>query len=240
MLYVRVSTDDQARNGVSLNAQEERLRAYCTAVGLEIVTLLREEGVSAAKPLAKRPQGTELLRLTASWQVRHVVAFKLDRLFRDAVDALDRSREWDKQGVALHLLDMGGQAIDTSSAMGRMFLTMAAGFAELERNAISERTRSALAHKRDHLQVYGNTPFGFRRAGDRLIPHEGELATVCRIYGLHGEGLSTRQIAEELGAAGVRTKTGRKVWTKQSVWWILSNQALYDRHLAKLGTGVGA
>src|SRR5689334_5533926 len=77
--YVRVSTEEQAREGVSLDAQEFRLRAYCTAAGLELVHLVREEGVSASKPLAGRPGGAELLRLMLEHQAGHVVALKLDR-----------------------------------------------------------------------------------------------------------------------------------------------------------------
>src|ERR1700677_2248069 len=127
--YIRVSTLDQSRNGVSLEAQEERLRAYCTAAGLHLVALIREDGVSASIPLADRPQGAELLAAMKNG-VAHVVTLKLDRLFRDAEDALRQTRAWDKAGVALHLVDMGGQSINTASAMGRMMLTMMAAFAE--------------------------------------------------------------------------------------------------------------
>lgn len=69
-----------------------------------------------------------------------MVALKLDRRFRDAADALVQTRVWDRAGIALHVVDMGGQSLNTASSMGRMFLTMTAAFAELERNLISERT----------------------------------------------------------------------------------------------------
>ena len=76
----------------------------------------------------------------ATKKVGHIVALKLDRLFRDAADALHQSRAWDKAEIALHLVDMGGQSLNTASAMGRFFLNMMAGVAELERNLIAERT----------------------------------------------------------------------------------------------------
>lgn len=79
------------------------------------------------------------------------------------IDALNETRPWGRQGVAMHLLDMGGQAINTASAMGRMFLTMTGGFAELERNLIAERTRTALQHKRDFqdgVLIVSNTKNG--------------------------------------------------------------------------------
>ena len=71
--------------------------------------MIREEGVSGAKPLGIRPGGIELLALVATKKVGHIVALKLDRLFRDAADALHQSRAWDKAEIALHLVDMGGK-----------------------------------------------------------------------------------------------------------------------------------
>ena len=152
--YIRVSTQEQANTGVSLAPQEERLRAYCTMQGLEVAAVVREEGVSGSKPLGSRPGGAEVLRMVARREVSHVVALKLDRLFRNAADALAQTEAWDKAGVGLHLVDMGGQSLNTSSAMGRMMLTMMAGFAEFERALIAERTASALAHKKAHRQAY--------------------------------------------------------------------------------------
>ena len=99
---------------------------------------------------------------------------KLDRLFRDAEDCLRQTREWDKAGIVLHLLNLGGQAVSTSSAMGRMMLTMVSAFAELERNLIAERTTTALAHKKKQHQVYAPTPYGYQRDGDLLVPDEQE------------------------------------------------------------------
>ena len=154
VLYIRVSTDEQARHGVSLDAQEESLRAYCTMKGLPIAGVIRDEGVSAFKHLHTRPGGAELLRLVAKGEAANVVALKLDRLFRNAADALALTETWNRAGVALHLVDMGGSSMDSSSATGRMMLTMLAGFAEFERALISERTTTALTYKRDKREAY--------------------------------------------------------------------------------------
>src|SRR5579871_2418172 len=124
LCYVRVSTLEQSKFGFSLDAQEQRLRAYCQVAGLEVVDLIREEGVSASIPLAKRPAGAKLLdglRDAIGGGIGHVVCLKLDRLFRDAEDALRQTKAWDKAGIALHLVDMGGHSLNTGSAMGRMF-----------------------------------------------------------------------------------------------------------------------
>jgi len=208
--YVRVSTEDQAREGVSLDMQEERVRAYCVANGLELVALVREEGVSGSVPLADRDGGRDLVaHLDAG--AAHVVALKLDRLFRDAADALNQTREWDRAGVALHLLDMGGQSINTASAMGRMFLTMAAGFAELERNLIAERTRSALHHKAAKGEPVSRAPRGLRIAGKALEvdPASDGLTIYRRARDLRAEGETFRRIAEVLTAEGYRPERGR-------------------------------
>lgn len=222
VLYIRVSTDEQARHGVSLDAQEERLRAYCTMRELPIVGVIRDEGVSAFKHLDRRPGGAELLQAIAQGKAAHIVALKLDRLFRNAADALALTEGWNRAGVALHLVDMGGAAMDTASPTGRMMLTMLAGFAEFERALISERTTQALGYKRDKRQAYGPTPYGYRRKGAELIAHRGELATVARVQKWHAQGLSLRAIADKLTAAGVPTKRGGK-WAAQTVAYLLQN-----------------
>ena len=172
--YLRVSTEEQATEGVSLGAQEAKLRAYCAMRGLELAELVVDPGVSAGKPLASRPGGERLLALVRSRRVRHVVAFKLDRLFRDCANCLDVTRAWDRAGVSLHLVDLGGQAVDTSSAMGRFFLTVMAGAAELERNQVAERTRFAMRHKHDRGEFNGGQPrYGYRVADDGVGPQRG-------------------------------------------------------------------
>jgi DNA invertase Pin-like site-specific DNA recombinase len=220
--YIRVSTEEQARGGVSLDAQEEKLEAYCKLAGLHLVTVIREEGVSAAKPLGTRPGGQELLKLVAKKKVSHVVALKLDRLFRDAADALTQTRAWDKGGVALHLVDMGGQALNTASAMGRFFLSVMAGFAELERNLIAERTTLAMRHKKAHRQAYSPTPFGYDREGDALSANPQELQIVTLIQAWREEGLSLGKIARELTRRRIPTKRGG-AWYPATVKYLLEN-----------------
>lgn len=137
--YLRVSSQEEDPKGVSLEAQEKHLASYCKLEGLEIIETIREQGVSGAKPLAHRPGRKRLLQLLSQKKAEHVVALRLDRLFRDAKDALHHARARDKAGIALHLVDVGGQSINTSSAAGKVFLSVMAGFAELEQNLIAEK-----------------------------------------------------------------------------------------------------
>jgi DNA invertase Pin-like site-specific DNA recombinase len=145
--YVRVSTEEQARDGISLDQQTQAVRAYARMRGLELADVIADEGISAGKSLSARPGGAAILVAVRRQDAGAVVAYKLDRLFRDCADCLTVTRTWDGLGAPLHLVDLGGQAVDTSSAMGRFFLTVMAGAAELEHNQIRERTSAAMRHK---------------------------------------------------------------------------------------------
>jgi site-specific DNA recombinase len=221
--YVRVSTEEQAKHGISLEAQVDRIRAYCLMAGLDLVDVISEEGVSASRALATRPGGARLIAALPGKKVGHVIALKLDRLFRDAADALTQTKVWDTAGVALHLIDMGGATVNTASAMGRFFLSMLAGFAELERNLIAERTSTALQYKKSKRQVYGPTPYGYVREGDTLTAAADEQAAVSRIHLLRAEGKSLRSIAEALNVAGILPKRGGRRWYASTVVSVLGN-----------------
>lgn len=222
VIYLRVSTADQAEHGVSLDAQQERLTAYAVANGLEVAGILRESAISGTIPLADRPEGVKLTEMVSSGQVRHVIALKLDRLFRSAVDALSTTAEWDKQGIALHLVDMGGQSLNTGSAMGRMMLTLLAGFAQFERDLTAERTTAALAHKKANGQAYSPTPYGKDRDGERLTDNTQELSIIKQMRELRENGFSLRGIAEHLNSNGIASKQGKR-WYASSVGYILNH-----------------
>lgn len=226
LLYTRISTLEQLK-GVSLEAQEERLRAYCTMNGLEVAPgdVIREEGVSASVPLHKRPGGARLLeRLNDG--VCNLCALKLDRVFRDAEDALRMTKAWDRAGVTLHLIDMGGASLNTGSAMGRMLLTCMAGFAELERNLVSERTALSLDHKRRHREVFNHPPYGFNVVGPALVENAAEIAVVNLIRERRDDGWSLEMIAQALNEDGVPTKL-RGHWYARTVKNILDSD-MYD------------
>ncbi|MEM2125810.1 MAG: recombinase family protein [Candidatus Methanosuratincola sp.] len=198
--YTRVSTEEQANEGLSLAAQAERIRAYCKAQGLKLMEIFTDEGVSAAKPLATRPAGSRLLEALDAGEAQAVVAVKLDRLFRDAVDCLSTVRGWNERGIALHLLDLGGSAFNSASALGRFFLTVMAGAAEMERNLISERTKIALAYKRSKGEWLGAVPFGYRLLDGKLIPDPAEQELIAALKrDRRARHLSVRELAAKYG-----------------------------------------
>jgi site-specific DNA recombinase len=211
VLYLRVSTQEQANEGISLQAQEAKLRAYCAMRGLAIIGVIRDPGVSGAKPLHTRPGGQQIPAMIKRGTVAHVVAYKLDRLFRDCADCLTVTKEWDKRNVALHLVDLGGQTLDTSSAMGRFFLTVMAGAAELEKNLIGERTVEAMDYKKSQSErISRYIPYGKQLSADgvHLEDNAEEQAIIAIARDLHKAGLSSRKIAARLAEQGLLSRAG--------------------------------
>ena len=209
--YVRVSTEEQALEGVSLDAQEARIRAYCTMRGFALADVVIDAGVSAGKPLASREGGRRVLELLRSRKVAGIVALKLDRLFRNAADCLATVETWDRSGISLHLVDMGGQTVDTSGAMGKFFLTVMAGAAELERNQIRERTSMAMQHMASRGEYTGGEArYGYAvDAAGILAPVESEQAVIALARDLRAAGLSLRAVAAELAHRGHVGRTGK-------------------------------
>lgn len=226
--YVRVGPGEHARGAFSVETQAEQLQTYCARQDLDLMMVMRDKGVSSAKPLAARLGGRDLLRVVATAGVRHVVTPRLDRLFRSAVDAWRQIQAWDEAGVTLHVVDMGGQAVNTGAEAGRLVLAVMAGFADLERHLTSERTRTALAHKKAHRFVYGSTPYGFDLAGNQLVPHPAEQAVIATVKAWRTDGWSLRRIAGELNRRGIPTKQSSPAgpttrWYASTVRYLLTN-----------------
>ena len=218
--YIRCSTQEQADSGLGLDAQAERIRAYGVLKGLDAIDLITDAGESGGKPLGSREGGQRLLTAIRERRADAVVLLKLDRGFRNATDCLNTVEQWERKGVALHILDLGGNAIDTTSAAGRFMLVVLAGAAEMERNLTRERTKSAMAVKRANGQRIGTVPYGFDLSADgvALVPNETEQAVIGDIKAMRSRGMKLKQIASELTARVVPTKTGKSSrWTHQAV-----------------------
>ena len=125
--YLRVSTNEQAESGLGLESQNSRIRAYCTMRNLDLIEAITDAGVSGGKPLASRDGGKRLLAMIRQLKADAVVMLKLDRMFRNAGDCLTTIEQWERSGIALHVVDLGGNAIDTTSAAGRFMLVVLAG-----------------------------------------------------------------------------------------------------------------
>jgi DNA invertase Pin-like site-specific DNA recombinase len=208
--YSRVSTLRQAEEGLSLDEQERRIRLRAAEHGWSISQIYVEEGVTGSTPFAQRPQGKALLARLQPGDI--VVCAKLDRAFRDTLDACDTVAEFEARGLKLFLLDLGGDDVIDSNSLGRMMLTIMAAFAEFERNRIAERVTEGKAQQRiNGTFLGGRRPFGAqKRAADdhKLVPVAAEQAAIAEIYSLHDRGLSLRQIQAELNNQGIQISRG--------------------------------
>lgn len=216
--YTRVSTGKQADEGVSLAMQRQKIAAYCELHGLELTETLEDAGESGKT--MERPAMCELLARVRSGAIGAVVTYKLDRLTRRTRDLLALVEdELKPRNVALVSLS---ESIDTGTSAGVMMLTMIGALAQMERELIAERTRAALAHKKERGDRLGTTPLGFTtpEPGGKMEPVATELEPVRLILSRRAAGESYRTIAGALTAGGYATKRGGK-WepaTVRLVW----------------------
>ena len=217
--YARVSSKRQAEEGVSLDAQVERLIAYAEFRGLELdpEDIYIDDGISAAIHLWSRPAGRKMRETIYQERVGHVLALKMDRLFRDVQDCLGSVDELRGIGVDIHILDQDGGTLDTSTSMGRFFLTTIASLAELERGQISERTKIAMKHLKDNAKVFTGPIFGWDRKGDDIVPNWREQDIIDYMRHRHYvQNWSGNKIAKQLNELKVKGKKGGS-WTSSMV-----------------------
>src|ERR1017187_10377729 len=159
--YTRVSTDKQADKGVSLDAQLEKIRAMAVVQGAEVLEVICDAGESA-KTL-DRPGMARLRAMVDAGTVQVVIIAKLDRLTRSVKDLAELLERFNKKGVSLVSV---AESLDTGSAAGRLVLNIMTAVSQWEREAIGERTATAIQHKKAHHRVYNHVPYGFTREGD--------------------------------------------------------------------------
>ena len=208
--YIRVSTEEQAQSGLGLEAQERMLRAYCEAKGIVLNDLLVDAGYSG-KDL-NRPGIAELLRRVRERRVAMVMTVKIDRLSRRVIDTLNIVETLRQHDTAIVFVQ---EAIDTTTAAGKAMLTVIAAFAEMERNYISERTRSALAAKKARGERLGNPSFGALDGEERVHQVVREL---------RDQRLSLRAIASALQDRGLLPRRAR-AWSPEMVRRLLNRAA---------------
>lgn len=220
--YVRVSTDKQADEGISLEAQQSRIEAWCTANGYELIAVHVDAGLSG-KRADNRPELNAAIAAACDQQAALVV-YSLSRLSRSTKDTIvlaDRLAKSDADLVSL------SERIDTTSAAGRMVFRMMAVLNEFERDLVSERTTAAMQHKKSKGERVGKVPFGFDLSDDgiSLVENAREQEVLVIIQELRDAGLSLRRIADELTRRGVETKGGKTKWTHTTIARIVSRAA---------------
>lgn len=204
--YLRVSTDQQAEHGVSLDAQRAKVEAYASLFDLVLVGVEVDAGESG-KSLG-RPALSRALAMLNDGRAEALLVVKLDRLTRSVRDLCDLVDRYFRDGK--HSLMSVCEQVDTRSASGRMVLNMLTVIGQWEREAIGERTSAALQHKASQGEhIGGAPPYGFQVNQGTLIPVDEEQQTIEEARALHAEGFSLRAIARALAERGRCARNGR-------------------------------
>ena len=204
--YVRVSTEKQADQGVSLDAQQAKVAAYAALYDLELVEVIVDAGVSAKS--LDRPGLRRALGALDSGAANALLVVKLDRLTRSVRDLGELVERYFAEGRAA-LLSVGEQ-IDTRTAAGRLVLNVLASVSQWEREVIGERTSAAMLHKSASGGFVGGVPpYGWKVGDDgQLVEVAEEQAVLAAAASLRRAGLSLRQVSRELAVRGFVSRSG--------------------------------
>ena len=213
--YVRVSSDRQASEGDSLEAQRRAIELVCELEGFELVEVFADPAVSGSVPFARRPDGSRLLAAAGAGSV--IVGVKLDRVFRDAHDAAGTLKALKRRGIGLYLRDLGGDV--TASNVSALVFGLLSNVAEFERSRIAERIADVKKAQRAQSRFLGgDAPLGFRIESDpatskKIIVPDAAVQTEARK--LRAQGYSARLTAGHLVALGHKAthKSVLKLWS---------------------------
>lgn len=210
--YIRVSTQGQVEDGVSLEAQQAKIQAWCLANDYQLVEVFTDAGISG-----KAMDNREGLQQTLDSMDQGIalVTYSMSRISRSTRDMLSLADKLEKVGADLVSLT---EKIDTTTAAGKMVFRMLAVLNEFERDQVSERTKAALAHKKAKGERVGTVPYGYSLADDgiNLIDNPVEKAILQDIQQLRCQGYRLREITEQLNKDGLLTRRGTE-WRLQYV-----------------------
>ena len=215
--YTRVSTSEQAADGTTSLAEQERvIRGYAMMKGQTgfDVQVFTDSGISGSLPLHLRPAGADMLELAKKGDM--LVAAKLDRMFRNSFDAMKVYAHCIEQGIDLILLDLGAEPVTREGTVSKVIYTVMAAFADFDRGRIRERMLDGkLAKVRNGGHIGGEAPFGFRVEGKgrtaRLVENDAEQAVVATLASERANhpSMAMGELTNRLNALGHRTRAGK-------------------------------
>jgi len=236
-IYVRVSTQEQAREGFSIPAQLESLRAFCKSQNWEVTEEYKEEGKSA-KDL-DRPKMRQMMRDIERRKIDLVLVHKLDRLTRSVSDLYQLLEYFEKYDVKFR---SATEVYDTTTAMGRLFITLVAALAQWERENLAERVKFGIEQMIDEgKRPGGHSAYGYKFDKDfNCTVIEEESRWVKKIFEWYNDGFGYRKIADRLNELHVSPRIAMK-WTSATIYGMLRNdlytgiyrwgtKVIYDNH----------
>jgi len=216
-IYARVSTEDQAKEGYSLDAQLKRMEAYCKARGWTVAGRFVDEGQSGRN--TNRPAYSAMMAGKEDWDL--ILVLKMDRIHRNSVNftlMMNHLRNHNKEFNSIQ------ESFDTTTAMGRFVMDIMQRIAQLESEQIGERVYMGMERKARMGQGHMGSghPYGYVYREGQLLVLEDERRTVETIFRLRAENNSYQKIADRLNENGIPSKKGL-LWSRQAVWNILNN-----------------
>ncbi len=222
-VYIRVSTEEQAREGYSLAAQEQVLTAYCTAYDLEIFKIYVDDGYSGRN--TRRPAYRQMIMDIDQWD--SILVLKMDRIHRNSrnfIEMMDLLNKKNKNFISQQ------EKLDTKTAMGRFVMQTIQGIAQLESEQIGERTKDGMREKAETLETSDDEkrtmgftpPFGYRIRDGKLVDDDEEQVVVRTIFDLYISGEPMDSICYSLNRQALLTRKSNP-WNKFNLRNILHN-----------------
>lgn len=213
--YSRVSTDEQAKDGYSLLAQQKRMRAFARSKGWEIIGEYVEQGQSGRT--IERPEYLRMMDESEGWDL--LLIWKLDRIHRDSVNFARMMEAMKKAGKEFCSI---WESFDTTTAYGRFAMDVIMRIAQLESETIGERVKLGMTQKARKGGHPGMAPFGYVNEDKQLIVHPEQSEAVRWMYSMRCRGYSYERIAYNLNLKGTTTKKGNP-WTSDSCRAVIMN-----------------
>ena len=215
-IYVRVSTEEQSREGFSLKEQEERLKEFCNFKRYEIYKIYKDAGISAKND--KRPAYQEMISDVKSKNINVIVAFKLDRLTRSVYDIEKLMKTVNDYECDI---DCMADESNTTTSNGRMVMRIMTSVSQNEIEKCSERTKFGMVGAIKSGHIPNRTPLGFKRIDKKLVPDPLTKDVIVRVFDLYLEGKSHQTIANIYNKEKI---LGKNNWYDSTIQKILSNE----------------
>ena len=192
--YCRVSTDEQAQEGLSLEYQQSRIHAYAASQDWQLTEIYTDAGYSGKN--GHRPEYQRMIDDLKAGNAEILIVLKVDRITRKQRELLNLLEGiLEPAGIGFKSVQ---EPFDTSTGMGKAFLSMVSVFAQLEGDMISERTRDVLQNKRKNGEWVGRVPFGFKVVDNHLIEHPEQKRIIKKIKQLRSRGKTIKTISEQV------------------------------------------
>lgn len=203
-LYARVSTEEQATEGFSIQAQIEDIEAYAKRNNMEIVGRYIDEGVSG-KSISGRPEMKRLLKDIESKNFSKVIVYKIDRISRKSKDAMEIAERCEQANVSLISLN---ENFDIATPMGKMIFQIMSNFSEYERNTIVDRAKMGMLQRAKQGLYNGGRVFGYESVNKELVINESDAHVIRLIFDYAEQDLGYKAIVSRINTMGYKTKRG--------------------------------